>query len=337
MEEYDSCSRSAAAQSVQLERETNHDRRGMVALRQSIVILLTAVLVVITSLTIGLVGIRYSITPEYVHAYATRVDMVNFPVMADGESTVFFKDLHSGFVEAGIRFNEINVKSLMRQFSPNTMFSMTLQAFADWWLEGGESPSLNPALLGIIALSAMDDSLVSVFSVFQDPTQAVGEIFAGVFAHIPLETLCNTLEPTRVLLTQYSVDLLISACLLVAVLLFCACRASLKRFLLPLGIALLITGGVHLALYFLLPVCMQQMVPIYGIYVSVFLKGSLQFSLWAAIVSLVAGVLAVGIWIVCLLCCRCAAKHREQGTCKSTSENGVGEVQAEPENAGEFL
>ena len=258
------------------------------ALRITGIVILTILLVFSLTLTLCVAAVRTQITPEYVYTYADGIDYIEFPLPVDGSFSTISQLMQDSFGDVGFPLSGDDVE-ILAGFA---------QDVTGWLLQNGSRPVLVPEEIAAIALSGVDQSILQILYLLGDPVALVSNMLVTPLSTLDTEGLFDAMEPVRMLLSVDTLAMVVSVCLMLAVLVFMLCLCSGGRFCLPGGIALLCTGGLLSVLGLAAPVGIRSLTMVYAEYLTAFLRPVVQYWQRGALVCCLAGVLLVMCWLL---------------------------------------
>lgn len=261
-------------------------------LRCVLIVLLTLALMLSLTLAACVRIVRQNITPEYVYSYANALDYPNFPLPdADGSYVTISELMQENFNAVGFALTESDIELIFEQFSIPTIFAGTAQDVVSWLLCNGSRPVLDAEEIAETALSGVDDSLMMVLYFLGDPVELVSGFLTKPLSTLDTDGFFDTLEPVRFCLSQTVLDLTISVCLVLEVLLFCLNRCRFGRACLHWGIAYAGNGALLGAARLVLPKQIPHLTTVYADYLTLFLSPVLRWLGNGALLMLLLGAL----------------------------------------------
>lgn len=288
---------SESPEPAPVRRKRSATKTFLHVLRCVCIVCLTLFLTLSLTLTAFVRILRQNITPEYVYAYADTLDYPRFPLPAGSTSEDGFLTIsqlmQENFAAVGFALTESDVELIFDQFSVPTILAGTAQDVVSWMLFNGSRPVLDAEEIATTALSGVDDSLMMVLAFLGDPVELVSSFLAKPLSTLDTSGFLDALEPVRFWLSQTVMELAISVCLMVEVLLFCLHRCRLGRTYLPWGIAYVGTGILLGAARLALPRLLPRLTVIYADYLTTFFTPVLRWLGNGALLMLLVGVLMV--------------------------------------------
>lgn len=262
------------------------------------IVVLSVLLVLGLTLTLGVAAVQTQITPEYVYTYADGIDYTDFPLPAEGSFATVSQLMQDSFNDVGFSLTGDDVEILFDQFSIPTILAGFAQDVTAWLLHNGSRPVLVPEEIAFVALSGVDQSILQILYMLGDPVELISNILVVPLSTLDTEGLYDALEPVR---TMLSVDVMVmasSVCMMLAVLVFILCFCSAGRFCLPVGIALFCTGGMLTVLSLAAPAGIRYLTMVYAEYLTKFLRPVVHCWQSGALLCCLAGVLLVMLWLL---------------------------------------
>lgn len=296
-------------------------------LRIAGIVVLSLLLVLSMTLTLAVAVVRSQITPEYVYTYANGVEYQEFPLPVDGEFASVSVIMQESFGEVGFPLTEKDVDVLFDQFSIPAVLAGFAQDVTAWLLFDDARPVLDAKEIASVALSGVSPSILQILEILGDPVELVKGMLVRPLSTLETEGLFDALEPVRLLVSQDVFAMVVSVCLMLAVLVFCLCRCSAGKFCLPLGISLLGTGAVLTVGQVLFPRFILGLTAVYAPYLNAFFTPVLRCCGNCALGCFIAGVVFVLLWLLRFWILKnCAAvpenAGRAPGTVQKETENG---------------
>ncbi|MBQ2727304.1 MAG: hypothetical protein IJF78_16500 [Clostridia bacterium] len=183
-------------------------------------LILTAALCAGLMLTAVTASIRLAFTPENVYRTMSEINYAGV-VLPDGYGgfgtvlELFNEQL--GFF--GMELNENDFNELIRMLSIDDILTVFVQDFRAWLLDYGPTPALDPYEMAELALSGVDPSIVRLLGIFNDPVDTVAAFLSRVSDIADIGERLEALEPVRTILSEGTLVLECSLCLLLGLLL----------------------------------------------------------------------------------------------------------------------
>ncbi|MBR5446063.1 MAG: hypothetical protein IKV57_08065 [Clostridia bacterium] len=274
------------------------ERPALRAIRLTFIVLLSVLFVLSTLLTLFAASVHLTITPEYVYRFAGSLDFTEFPLPVNGAFQSIAQLMLDAFNDVGFNLTESDIELLFDQFSIPTIMAGFAQDFTSWFLHGGSRPVLDPEEIAAIALSGVDSSIMTILYFLGDPVALVGQMLANPLAQLDTDSLFDTLEPVRTLLSVHTFSLLASVSAMLAVLLFCLCRCRFAAFCLPAAISGSVISLCLLAAGFVPALFISRFTIVYAPYILDFLSPVTTFFWRAAIVGGIVSLVLFSVWLL---------------------------------------
>lgn len=205
-----------------------------------------AALLALSSLYVAaLYTVRSHYTPDYIYNTMSSLDYASLKISdGSGGTDTLCNIANRTVADFGMTFTEDDFNIAIRTFSLDAVITSFLQDIRSWAFDDGAIPSISPKETADIILSGLDQSLLSIVSLAENPRELLEAALSNLDEVANLSEIFSSAEPVRELLSKGTLIFVLSVCATLFLLIITMNRLKLTSSMIYGGVAWTVAGSV---------------------------------------------------------------------------------------------